>query len=125
MRNDLSVLPWARNQFHVVENYMEAVGVMAAIKSGLALDALKRPIAHAHIPSASALEWFSAVWSAQNSCNWLHALRERRPTVAHRFPPDQLPEVGLPQRHTAKQFWATPQVDRREAANCAETPQPW
>lgn len=44
MANDLSMLPWAKNQLHVVENYFEAVGVMAALKNGIALDTLKRPL---------------------------------------------------------------------------------
>jgi hypothetical protein len=44
MNNDLSALPWAPGQFHVVDNYLEAVGVLGAIRSGLALDSLRRPI---------------------------------------------------------------------------------
>jgi len=43
MENDISALPWASNQLHVVNNYLEAVGVMAAIKSGIATDSVKRP----------------------------------------------------------------------------------
>ena len=45
MRNDLTVLPWAAGQLHVVENYWEAVGVMAAIKEGIAPEATRRPLA--------------------------------------------------------------------------------
>lgn len=44
MNNDLSALPWAPGQFHVVDNYLEAAGVLGAIRSGLALDSLRRPI---------------------------------------------------------------------------------
>jgi hypothetical protein len=47
MKNDLTSLPWARNQLHIVENYLEALGVMAALKSGVAIDTLKRPLANA------------------------------------------------------------------------------
>lgn len=47
MRNDLSALPWAKNQLHVVENYFEALGVMGALKSGIAVDTLKRPLVNA------------------------------------------------------------------------------
>ena len=46
MKNDLATLPWARNQLHIVENYLEALGVMAALKSGVAIDTLKRPLAN-------------------------------------------------------------------------------
>jgi len=43
MENDLTVLPWATNQLHIVENYFEAVGVMAALKSGISTNSLQRP----------------------------------------------------------------------------------
>lgn len=45
MRNDLRALPWAPGQLHIVENYWEAVGVMTAIKAGIAPDSLRRPLA--------------------------------------------------------------------------------
>ncbi len=45
MRNDLRALPWAPGQLHVVENYWEAVGVMTALKAGVAPGSLRRPLA--------------------------------------------------------------------------------
>lgn len=45
MRNDLRTLPWAPGQLHIVENYWEAVGVMTALKAGVAPDSLRRPLA--------------------------------------------------------------------------------
>ena len=45
MRNDLRTLPWAPGQLHVVENYWEAVGVMTALKAGIAPASLRRPLA--------------------------------------------------------------------------------
>jgi hypothetical protein len=44
MENDLSVLPWADNQLHIVNNYLEVVGVMTAIKAGITLESVRRPI---------------------------------------------------------------------------------
>ncbi len=44
MQNDLSVLPWAPGQLHVVDNYWEAVGVMTALKAGITPDSLRRPL---------------------------------------------------------------------------------
>ena len=44
MRNDLARLPWAADQLHVVENYWEAVGVMAALKEGLSPGSVRRPL---------------------------------------------------------------------------------
>jgi hypothetical protein len=45
MRNDLSLLPWAAGQYLVVENYLEAAGALAAIKAGLSLESVRRPLA--------------------------------------------------------------------------------
>ena len=45
MKNDLTTLPWTPGKLHVVENYWEAVGVMATMKSGIAPDSVRRPIA--------------------------------------------------------------------------------
>jgi hypothetical protein len=44
MRNDLSRLPWAAGQFHRVENYWEAAGVLASIKAGIDPLAVRRPL---------------------------------------------------------------------------------
>ena len=44
MKNDLSELPWKQNQFIRVENYFEALGVMTAIKEGLLIESLRRPL---------------------------------------------------------------------------------
>ncbi len=45
MRNDLTVLPWAPEQLHIVENYWEAAGVLAAMKAGIAPESVRRPLA--------------------------------------------------------------------------------
>jgi hypothetical protein len=44
MQNDLRALPWAPGQFHLVDNYWEAIGVMTALKAGVAPDTLRRPL---------------------------------------------------------------------------------
>ena len=44
MRNDLAALPWATGQLHLVENYWEAAGVMAAMRAGINPAAVRRPI---------------------------------------------------------------------------------
>ncbi|HEV2046325.1 MAG TPA: DUF3326 domain-containing protein [Chthoniobacterales bacterium] len=45
MKNDLAVLPWRRGQFIKVNTYLEAIGVMTALREGIAVDSVKRPIA--------------------------------------------------------------------------------
>jgi len=42
--NDLTKLPWAPGQFHCVDNYWEAVGVLGALKAGIDPQTMRRPI---------------------------------------------------------------------------------
>ncbi len=51
MKNDLTALPWAEGQLHIVENYWEAAGVLGALRAGIDPLAVRRPPAR----SASAL----------------------------------------------------------------------
>lgn len=44
MRNNLGDLPFAPGQLHIVENYWEAVGVMNALKAGVAPESVRRPL---------------------------------------------------------------------------------
>ena len=44
MDNDLTSLPWSQGQLHVVENYWEAAGVMAALKAGIDPRVVRRPL---------------------------------------------------------------------------------
>jgi len=43
-RTDLSMLPWAPGKLLYAENYLEACGLLSALRSGVALDALRRPL---------------------------------------------------------------------------------
>ncbi len=45
MRNDLAALPWHPGQFHAVDNYWEAVGVLSALRSGIDPASVRRPLA--------------------------------------------------------------------------------
>lgn len=53
MRNDLTRLPWATDQLHVVENYWEAAGVMAALKEGMSPGSVRRPLGDVRIERTS------------------------------------------------------------------------
>jgi hypothetical protein len=44
MNNDLARLPWNAGQFICVENYLEAVGALTALRQGLSLDVLRRRV---------------------------------------------------------------------------------
>ena len=54
MKNDLAALPWSPGQLHVVENYWEAVGVMAALKSGMDPMAVRRPLSSTTVEKGGA-----------------------------------------------------------------------
>ena len=45
MQNRLEDLPFAPGKLFIVENYLEAVGVMTAIRAGVAVDTVRRPLA--------------------------------------------------------------------------------
>jgi hypothetical protein len=45
MKNDLTRLPWAKDQLHVVDNYLEAAGMLVAMRQGVALASTRRPLA--------------------------------------------------------------------------------
>ncbi len=52
MRNDLTALSWAAGQLHIVENYWEAAGVMAALQAGIDPAAVRRPLLPAPVEGA-------------------------------------------------------------------------
>ena len=49
MANDLCELGFRSDKFFLVDNYLEAVGVMAALKGGVALDSVRRPLADTRV----------------------------------------------------------------------------
>ncbi len=44
MKNNLNELPFSPGKLFMVENYLEAVGVIQALRAGVALDTVRRPI---------------------------------------------------------------------------------
>jgi hypothetical protein len=51
MKNDLEKLPFAPGKLFIVDNYLEAVGVMTALKSGVSISAVRRPLAETQVTS--------------------------------------------------------------------------
>ncbi|MHC4680918.1 MAG: DUF3326 domain-containing protein, partial [Planctomycetota bacterium] len=49
MKNDLTRLPFAAGKLFIVENYLEAVGIMTALKAGVAPSAVRRPLAETKV----------------------------------------------------------------------------
>jgi hypothetical protein len=49
MKNDLSQLPWRDGQFIQVDNYLEASGVLNALKAGVTIESIRRPIPYTTI----------------------------------------------------------------------------
>jgi hypothetical protein len=44
MKNDLDLLPWRKGQFFRAKNYLEATGILVALKNGVRPESLKRPL---------------------------------------------------------------------------------
>lgn len=64
MKNDLSALPFEPGKLFVVGNYLEAVGVMLALKAGIALETVRRPLEYTKVVpelSVEALEEYENV----------------------------------------------------------------
>ena len=55
MKNDLTALPWARGQLHIVENYWEAAGVLSALKAGIDPMAARRPLTDVAVEKSQAV----------------------------------------------------------------------
>jgi hypothetical protein len=52
MKNDLATLPWRTGQFHHVENYWEAAGVIAALRAGITPESVRRPLSYTNVSVA-------------------------------------------------------------------------
>ena len=56
MHNDLTVLPWAPEQLHIVDNYLEAVGAMTALRAGIPPASVRRPLAATEVKKSTRTE---------------------------------------------------------------------
>ncbi len=56
MKNNLSDYPFKLGKLIYVENYLEAVGIMAAMKAGIAPETVRRPISFTNVIRESQLE---------------------------------------------------------------------
>jgi hypothetical protein len=54
MENDLRALPWRQGQLHVVDNYWEAAGVVAALRAGIDPASVRRPLPSVPVETFSA-----------------------------------------------------------------------
>jgi hypothetical protein len=66
MRNRLTELPFAPGQLLFAENYFEAAGIMAALKSGIAPAAVRRPLGPVHVERIPARTTAASNGHAQN-----------------------------------------------------------
>ena len=53
MRNDLAALSWADGQYFEVENYLEAAGLMCAMRAGIDPATVRRPLASTVVEQVS------------------------------------------------------------------------
>lgn len=54
MRNNLEDLPFQPGKLFIVENYLEAVGVMSALRAGVSVAAVRRPLAFTNVREEAA-----------------------------------------------------------------------
>jgi len=53
MKNNLEALPFGPGKLFIAENYLEAVGIMTALKAGVALSSVRRPLEGTKVTSES------------------------------------------------------------------------
>jgi hypothetical protein len=51
MKNDLEKLPFGSGKLFIVDNYLEAAGMMTALKAGVAASSVRRPLAETRVTS--------------------------------------------------------------------------
>jgi hypothetical protein len=56
MQNNLEEYPFKQGKLFIVDNYLEAVGVMNALKSGISVDAVRRPIAYTNLINDTSMD---------------------------------------------------------------------
>jgi hypothetical protein len=49
MKNDLEKLPFKPGKLFIVENYLEAVGIMTSLKAGVNPSTIRRPLAYTKV----------------------------------------------------------------------------
>lgn len=49
MKNNLSLLPFESGKLFIVDNYLEALGVMCALQAGVPLEAVQRPLEYTNV----------------------------------------------------------------------------
>jgi hypothetical protein len=49
MKNDLSKYPFTQDKLYIVSSYLEAAGVMLALKNGVSVSSVKRPLANTNV----------------------------------------------------------------------------
>lgn len=56
MQNDLSALPWSEGQYFEVDNYLEAAGLMTAMRAGIDPATVRRPLAPTMVEKVSGVD---------------------------------------------------------------------
>lgn len=67
MRNNLEDLPFAPGKLFMVDNYLEAVGVMNALRTGVSIESVRRPIAYTKVEEILAKDNSSIKKQEKNS----------------------------------------------------------
>jgi len=49
MKNDLTCLPFAPGKLFIVDSYLEAIGVMSALREGIAVETVRRPLSFTRV----------------------------------------------------------------------------
>ena len=77
MKNDLRELAFGAGKLFIVENYLEAVGVMTALKAGVAVSSVRRPLEKTKV----VCEEVKGFAPRGEGISWRGAVRDQGPVV--------------------------------------------
>ncbi len=80
MENRLEELPFAEGKLFIVENYLEAVGVMNAIKMGISIDTVRRPIEYTKLLNLNGQELNSFEYTYDKEVPKEKSQKSRKPS---------------------------------------------
>jgi hypothetical protein len=77
MQNKLEDLPFESNKLFIVNNYLEAVGMMNAIRSGVSIESIRRPLSFTSVSESHADQTVDLP-SSINNTNPIQEYQEKR-----------------------------------------------
>ena len=84
MQNKLEYLPFESGKLIVADNYLEAVGIMNAIKSGVSIESVRRPLSFTKVSEINKEEKFIHLNTSRGNSGFFHQRDTEKQRKRHR-----------------------------------------